>query len=249
MRWHHYSGLLFGVTTVTWVFSGLLSMDPWSWSPPTSATRAQREVVSGGPLNLAGLAPAHIAAALAGFGSPPPKEADLIQFRGELYLRAERGLSSISAPERGVRPEVDRDALRESAKEAMPGVAIVDTEWLDRYDAYYYSRDRRLSLPVLRVRYADPQATWLYFDPARGAIARREERLSRVNRWLYHGLHSLDFPFLYTRRPLWDVVVIALSAGGIVLSVTTMSKGWRRLRRRVGSTVFARPPSNTSSGV
>ena len=99
------------------------------------------------------------------------------------------------------------------------------------YDAYYYDRDRRVSLPVLRVRYGDPQQTWLYFDPKRGAIARKEERLTRLNRWLYHGLHSLDFPFLYYRRPLWDIVVIVLSIGGIVLSATTLTASWRRVRR------------------
>ena len=59
----------------------------------------------------------------------------------------------------------------------------------------------------------------------------KEERLTRLNRWLYHGLHSLDFPFLYAKRPLWDIVVILLSVGGIVLSVTTVSQSWRRLRR------------------
>ena len=45
--------------------------------------------------------------------------------------------------------------------------------WLDQYDAYYYDRDGALSLPVLRVRYRDPQQTWLYFDPKRGTIARK----------------------------------------------------------------------------
>lgn len=29
MKWHHYAGLLFGVVTFTWTFSGLLSMGPW----------------------------------------------------------------------------------------------------------------------------------------------------------------------------------------------------------------------------
>ena len=90
------------------------------------------------------------------------------------------------------------------------------------------------SLPVLRVRYGDPQHTWLYFDPRRGVIARKEERLTRLNRWLYHGFHSLDFPFLYYRRPLWDIVVITLSVGGMVLSATTLSASWRRLRRNAG---------------
>jgi hypothetical protein len=84
---------------------------------------------------------------------------------------------------------------------------------------------------VLRVKFNDPVQTWLYLDSRRGAIVRKEERLSRVNRWLYHGLHSFDFPFLYYRRPLWDIVVILFSVGGIVLSATTMAAAWRRLRR------------------
>jgi hypothetical protein len=29
MRWHHLSGLLFAAITITWVFSGLMSMNPW----------------------------------------------------------------------------------------------------------------------------------------------------------------------------------------------------------------------------
>ena len=48
MKWHHYAGLVFGLVTFTWVFSGGLSMDPWSWRPSTSPTREQREAVSGG---------------------------------------------------------------------------------------------------------------------------------------------------------------------------------------------------------
>jgi hypothetical protein len=93
--------------------------------------------------------------------------------------------------------------------------------WSD-YDSYYYDRNRELPLPVWRVSYGDPQRTSLYVDPARGVILRKEERLTRLNRWLYHGLHSLDFPFLYYRRPLWDVVVITLSIGGLLLTLTTV---------------------------
>jgi hypothetical protein len=57
------------------------------------------------------------------------------------------------------------------------------------------------------------------------------ELFSRWNRWLYHGFHSLDFPFLYYRRPLWDIVVIVLSIGGIAMSVTSALPAWRRLAR------------------
>jgi len=95
-------------------------------------------------------------------------------------------------------------------------------------------------LPVLRVRYNDPQRTWLYFDPRHGTIARKEERLSRLNRWLYHGFHSFDFPFLYYRRPLWDIVVIALSLGGLMLSASTLTASWRRVKRHA-KRVTSRP--------
>ena len=56
----------------------------------------------------------------------------------------------------------------------------------------------------------------------------KEERRSRLERWLYDGLHSLDFPFLYYQRPLWDAVLILLSIGGIVSTVTIAAPVWRR---------------------
>ncbi len=69
-----------------------------------------------------------------------------------------------------------------AAHDAMPGVPIEGVYWMSEYDAYYYSRSRQLNLPVLRVRFADPQRTWLYLDPKPGAIVRKEERLSGT-RW------------------------------------------------------------------
>jgi hypothetical protein len=29
LRWHHLFGLVFGIITFTWIFSGLMSMNPW----------------------------------------------------------------------------------------------------------------------------------------------------------------------------------------------------------------------------
>jgi hypothetical protein len=163
--------------------------------------------------------------------SLPVRELEIVQFRGERFLMADSGLVSLDAPTRGVVERFGDDVMLESARGAMQGVSVRDAVWLTVYDAYYYDRARALPLPVLRVRYDDPQQTWLYLDAGRGSIVRREERLSRVNRWLYHGLHSLDFPILYNRRPLWDIVVIALSLGGLVVSATTLVPAGTRLRR------------------
>jgi hypothetical protein len=235
MRWHHYAGIIFGVVTTTWIFSGLLSMDPWDWHPSTAPTRDQRQRVSGGPVAAGDLTVEKLRRVITAFAPELPKEVEIVRFRGHYYASGAAGIASFDEPQFGARDQLPADLMVGAANAAMEGVPIEGMTWLDDYDAYYYDRDRELSLPVLRARYGDPQQTWLYFDPKHAAIARKEERLTRLNRWLYHGLHSLDFPFLYYRRPLWDVVVIVLSLGGLVLSATTLTASWRRVRRGLTS--------------
>jgi hypothetical protein len=229
MRWHHYAGLAFGATTFTWIFSGLLSMDPWDWHPGTAPAQAQREAVAGGPLSLTSLTVARLRRALAEAAPEGGRDVELIQFRGEPFIAIDGRLVALNRSDRGAFARFESDAVEAAARAAMPGVPLADATWLDRYDSYYYDRGATLPLPVLRARFADANATWLYLDPARGAIVRKEERLSRVNRWIYHGFHSFDFPALYARRPLWDVFVIALSLGGLASAVTSVLPAWRRL--------------------
>jgi hypothetical protein len=258
MKWHHLAGLLFGVVTLTWAYSGLLSMAPFDWfrSPPPPL--AQREASSGGPLKIEQLTIASMHAAVAALAPTfPVKELASKQVRGEPFWmalrppssdeaarwmhhglmpraprqRLERRYVSAVAPERGAITTFGREAMEAIARDAMPGIAVRDAIWLDDYDGYYYDPRGSRPLPVLRVRYADDNATWLYLDPGDGGVVQRSVKVSRLRRWLYQGFHSLDFPFLYYRRPLWDIVVIGLSVGGTILSLTTMVPAWRRLRR------------------
>jgi PepSY-associated TM region len=251
MKWHHYSGLIFGAASLTWVFSGLLSMGPWGWSPGSVPTRVQRERAAGGPLQVTSLTADSVRGAAARLAASAEdvaiKEIDLVQLDGAVYLAAGGTMVAVAQPDLGAFEQFPRDEIERAARMAMPGVAIEDMAWLNTYDNYYYARDGHLTLPVLRVRYADPNRTWLYLDPRGGSIVRKEERLSRVERWLYHGLHSLDFPFLYYHRPLWDVVVIALSIGGIVLSATTLLPGWRRVRRTLVTARSSPSPPRSSA--
>lgn len=230
MRWHHYAGLVAGVTAVTWTFSGLLSMDPWDWHPSTAPTEEQRRAFAGAAFTTDGLTANQLRSALAVLGAV--QEAEVSLFRGDRYLASRDRLAALDG-KAAVVVTLDRGALLAAAAAAGQGQAVDEVIWLDGYDAYYYDRDGELPLPVLRVRYHDPQRTWLYVNLTRGSVVRKEERLTRINRWLYHGLHSLDFPFLYYRRPLWDVFVLGLCLGGLVLSVTTIVPAFRRLRNLV----------------
>jgi hypothetical protein len=65
-----------------------------------------------------------------------------------------------------------------------------------------------------------------------GVIVGHADRSSKWNRWLFNGLHQLDFAAAVRARPVWDVLVIALCAIGGVSALTGVVLGWRRLKRR-----------------
>jgi hypothetical protein len=39
-----------------------------------------------------------------------------------------------------------------------------ESELLQEYDSYFYSRGNQLPLPILRVKFADADKTWVYAD-------------------------------------------------------------------------------------
>jgi hypothetical protein len=154
-------------------------------------------------------------------------------------LDQEHLLVSAIAPERGAFSRFDNETMLRDAKAAMPGIAVKDAAWLKDYDDYYYYSVASFNsglmkpvrtLPVLRVRFDDPKQTWLYMTPSHGQMTQANTE-SRIVRWSLYGFHALDLAFLYKRRPLWDIVVIALLVGSTVLSSTKLLPMYRRLRR------------------
>ncbi len=244
MRWHYLTGVVFGFFTLTWVFSGLLSVQPFAWMT-TRGVHVPADALSGGALRLAdfpAFEPAAWAKATAG---RTVKTIGLRRIDGDPYydvsLTGPGGherllLAAGTLTPRQTPAGIDTLVARLSA--AMPAVAVTDATRLEAYDAYYYGRgSKRPPLPVVRVRFADPLATWFYIDPAAGRLVQTLHRYDRLQRWLFNGLHSLDFAFWYDRRPLWDIGLIALSLGGLVSSGIGLWIGAGRIRN-----AFARRP-------
>jgi hypothetical protein len=123
------------------------------------------------------------------------------------------------------------NAILESLVTALPDVPVVSHELLHDYDDYYYSRGGHAPLPVLRVKLGDPIETWLYIETRTSQLVANVHRYSRIERWLYNGLHSLDFRFWYSKRPLWDLAMLTLLLGGLVGSSFGTYCGIRRLVR------------------
>ena len=142
---------------------------------------------------------------------------------------------SIRHPENGVLTSFSKEVMEQASREAMPNVPIIDSEWLTDYDDYYRQTTPSFELggaspyvlPVLRVRYNDENQTWLYFTPSLAQMV-KFDKLDRANRWLYYGLHVMDWPRLFSRRQLRDIVTIALLSGLAAMSITTLLPAYRR---------------------
>jgi len=119
-----------------------------------------------------------------------------------------------------------------AVKKGIAPASIAEARIVREYERYYVDRQNQRSLPVLYVQLSDVNKSAYYIDPRTGRVVQSYGSRSRWNRWLYHGLHSLDFPWLYAHRPAWDIVVVLLMLGGKALSITSLFVAWKVLRRK-----------------
>jgi hypothetical protein len=254
-RWHWILGMVFGVATVTWTFSGLMSLGPFPLVQRLTATapRGQQQQPQQQARGGRGGGAQGIAAALRGrvkmddFAATHPRELlsriPHLDVR-ELEWTSFAGTPLFSANLAGGKSQllslvghpVDRfahDELIDIVKSVAPDPKAIEIKTLDQYDLYYLDRTRQRPLPVLLVLMNDPDKTRHYIDPKSARVVTTYSSRNWVNRWLYTGLHSLNFPFLYNYRPLWDIVVIAFMVGGTALCVTSLVLAWRTLGRKL----------------
>jgi len=237
MRWHYITGAIFGVFTATWVFSGLLSMEPFPAADGAGTGAGLRQALTGGPLDLSRFPAMDAAAWNQALPAGSIKEIDFLRIQDNPHY-AVRGVEAkplvMSANPLQIRREsFSIDSLMSRVRQSVPDVPVAEYEVLSQYDSYYYARGQERPLPVLRVKFADLDGTWFYIDPAMSQVVGRFTSRDRVERWLYHGLHSLDFPFWYYKRPLWDIGVILLSLGGIATSGIGLYIGMKRVIRHI----------------
>nr|WP_277602393.1 PepSY domain-containing protein [Parahaliea mediterranea] len=237
MKWHHILGLVTLVFLLTFMLSGLLSMNPFGvFSARQPGVDVKRALTGGTTVadhRRDVPAMAHLHGALS--RGEPVREVRWLRLGGRGYqvLIADAHRYRALLPPDWPADATPADLARRAITASLPPGAVVDARELQHYDNYYYSHHQRWRpLPVLRMRTSGPLGSWFYIDASTGELLQWTTTKNRVQRWLYHGLHSLDFAFLINRRPLWDAVVIALSALGMALSGSSVIVAWRRLRPR-----------------
>jgi hypothetical protein len=239
--WHAVFGLVFGVATVTWTFSGLMSLDPFPRVDPRGQQAARATQGPGVPGALRGrvqmedFAASHPSQVLARHPELQVKELRFTSFVGwPLYVAdLGDGTARTLTLEGEAIDEFDRQLIIDTVKSVATDPDAMETTLITEYDLYYLDRRRQQPLPVMLFRMNDADNTRYYIDPKTATVVGGYSDRAWSERWLFSGLHSLNFPWLYNNRPLWDIVVIGFMVGGTALCVTSLVLAWRVLGRKL----------------
>jgi hypothetical protein len=229
-NWHHSLGLLFGIFTLTWVASGLISMNPWGFldSGPGAQPRAQARALSWGEVqaSLAAIAKSPAVPDIVSLGMAP--------LAGDLFwIATEQGGPQVRLDAAGhVRP-LTATQLLGAAQQVAGSPGIASAVLLHSADAYYYRRRGAIQLPVFRVIVKDADQTRLYLDPLSGRLLGQIDSAGRWQRWLFDGLHTLDFSAPLRASKTWSGLVQLLLLGGLALSATGTYLAVRRVIRDI----------------
>lgn len=237
LTWHFWTGLVGGTFAFAWALSGFLSNNPWQLFSPATPSRDElaRYFGNEAPTLARAWRPASLVEEV-------EKDGDVVELNwrrlGDTEVLAAYTSDGRRPPlsREGASRAFDEYALAEAVGRIASGASIAAQSVLSEYDAYYYLRHHRdvadRPLPVVRVELGDAAGTRFYLDPQDGRLLLKTDHRRAVYRWAYSALHHWDFGWLY-QRPVWFGWMLLLVGLGLVMSVSSVVIGWRRLRLTV----------------
>jgi uncharacterized iron-regulated membrane protein len=230
LYWHHVPGLIFGVFALTWVSSGLLSMNPWGLLETQGVFEDMQTLTGESPqwsevrrllTNVAENMP------------PDVVSLNAAPFGGRLF--------AIATWHDGTRHRLDAvgeehalGADELSAAATRLGAQPKGQAWqlITREDDYNYSVGREIAtLPIVRILGGEGHSTVYYLDPLSGRLINKIDSGGRAYRWWHSGLHQLDFTAAMRTSAFRNFLMLPLLLGATLVASTGAWLGIRRLTR------------------
>lgn len=227
--WHHYTGLVFGLFILTWVTSGLFSMNPWSLFD-LSGGEAERRRLQGPPLYSSEVESFLQRLPQAGLPDSTVR-IEGYALLGKLYYLVYQADGSYARYEgRSLEPDpIEGGDWQRLTNVAVGRAAVAEAGLLSEEDAYYYGHKSPRELPVYRIIL--DSGNRLYLNATSAELAAQFDRDKRLYRWLFSGLHQMDLSALMRSRPVWDILMWLLLLGVTAGTVTGAYMGVKRLFR------------------
>ncbi len=227
--WHYRLGLAFAPFILGWIFSGFLSMDNGLlFSQGTS--RAESQAIAGAAAwdRLPSDEVQHVAKGA--------KEVEWFALAGKIYRRerdtvetqrlvlAASEASATSGAEIFLAKDDIDSATKNLGGDCGPASVI-------GVDDFYRAKPAMPDAPMFRIACGE---VWFDIDGATGVLTDRLDPSRRAYRWLFGGLHTLDFSALTSRPRLRTSLIVALCLCGFAFGLLGALLAWRRLRTTVG---------------
>lgn len=229
--WHHYAGLVFGLFTLTWLISGLFSVNAFG-ALEGRGFFGENQRLRGGAMNFE-LASAFVSALPADEIPSSAVRLDVSVIGAQLYaVASDKEGQRLRLNASTLQPEtLSEDSFTQAANIMRPDVPVVEAGWLTEDDAYYFSHHDKRRFPVFRIRYEDGER--FYLDSTTGELSYAVDRERQWLRWVFHALHRGDFSAFVRSRPIWDLMMWPLMLGVTVGAITGTWIGFQRVIRAV----------------
>ncbi|WP_103071793.1 PepSY domain-containing protein [Aquimarina sediminis] len=229
-NYHYYFGLFFGIFVCTWIFSGWMSMTPFGWTPSTQLNKEEKLTWQSKKHTINDYDGNHWNSFIGQISFKNYKEIQFNIFQDHIYaqifLENKSVLQKVTAFDTVIKIDDYKKVISSFSTENR----VTESILLNKYDNYYYSRHNDKDLPVIRIKTV--QNTNYYINPKTTRVVYKCATKNKIQRWIYHGLHSLDFSFLAWNRPLWDIILFILLLGGTILSFSATGLGIKFIKRK-----------------
>nr|WP_321522656.1 PepSY domain-containing protein [uncultured Macellibacteroides sp.] len=233
-KWHHISGLIFGVFLITFAFSGAMALQRIpQWIIKThgdyritgSQVRGKRLPMPSYLLDYRTLKAKY----------PDIKTVEWSYFQDTPIYNIVTGdeevcidASSAVVKELNLpREQIEKAVRNIHGKDESFSVSIIDS-----YEEYYLSREKDLPLPVYKIEVNNVDKSCYYIDPKTGDFKYLNQS-RKAKKWVFSGLHYLNIKCLIERPVLWTIAIWILCLGGVCVSLSGVWLGIKYIIRKL----------------
>ena len=220
-KWHHVTGTIFGIFTITFAFSGMMSMTPVpQWISKTHSQLNVDKAIKGDSIPLSGYQLDY-----RNVIEQTSRDIKQIEWHSFHNLPLYRVITTdstytLDASEPVVRPlKLTEEFIRHTLHELYGEGTGFDISLMTEYDNYYLSKKNPLPLPVYKAILRNEDNSCFYINPET-AEYKYIDNNRRWKKWMYSGLHSYSIKWLLERPVLWNIVMWTTMLGGTVVSFT-----------------------------
>lgn len=220
---HHLGGMFVAIFLLTYIFSGWLSMDHGLLFSSSDITLMQRQTLAGGKINWKQFSSIDVISA------EGAKQLDWIQLANKPYIVATfHDDSQKVLGQLGISDNFSLSSFTIIGTQLLKGANCSSVMLVDKNDAYR-SATAQPNAELLRVICDDANHTWFHIDGSNAQLIEKIDYSRRWYRWLYSGLHTLNFAILENHSSLKTALVVFFCLTGFIFSLTGVVLSWRRL--------------------